>query len=297
MECIKCHKDNIIVHLNGRKKKKFICNDCLIRNCPRCNSIIKYTTIYNYQHAVDNNSLCKICKGETAFLGKKHSKETRMRMSKNSNKAFSQTNEYREKQRKGSLGKKNPMYGKTLYEVWVKKYGKDEADIKLSQYKKNKSIETSGKNNPMYGKPTPKKSGNGISGYYKNWFFRSLLELSFMINIIERFNFSWISCEQPTHLKIPYKGIDEQDRNYTPDFILNKKYLVECKPRRLWNSIQVLIKKNAALSYCNTHSLKYKLIDVPKLNSVKLTQLIKAGKIQLSKSGIKKYEKFIKIKK
>jgi hypothetical protein len=31
-------------------------------------------------------------------------------------------------------GKNNPMYGKSFYDVWVEKYGKDEADIKMEEW-------------------------------------------------------------------------------------------------------------------------------------------------------------------
>jgi hypothetical protein len=40
---------------------------------------------------------------------------------------------------KGHLieGNKNPMYGKSYYDVWVEKYGKEEADVKMSLHRKN----------------------------------------------------------------------------------------------------------------------------------------------------------------
>ena len=59
-------------------------------------------------------------------------------------------------------GKGNPMYGKSIYEVWVKKYGKNIAETKMSKFKKLQSKLNSGENNSMYGKPSPKNSGNGM---------------------------------------------------------------------------------------------------------------------------------------
>ncbi|MBR4316812.1 MAG: hypothetical protein IKP65_07630 [Alphaproteobacteria bacterium] len=44
----------------------------------------------------------------------------------------------------------------------------------MIELKKKYSEKSKGKNNPMYGKPAPKGSGNGVSGWYKGWFFRSL---------------------------------------------------------------------------------------------------------------------------
>ena len=82
----------------------------------------------------------------------------------------------------------------------------------------------------MYGKPAPIGSGNGWSGWYKGWYFRSLLELSFMINVIERFNMPWISAENQTY-KISYVDTNLKQRNYYADFIIDNKYIVECKPK------------------------------------------------------------------
>lgn len=37
-------------------------------------------------------------------------------------------------------GEKNPMYGKSLYSVWLEKYGKDEADIREQKWKNNLTL-------------------------------------------------------------------------------------------------------------------------------------------------------------
>lgn len=44
---------------------------------------------------------------------------------------------YREKIVKATSGKNNKMYGRSVYSVWVEKYGKDVAEIKYSDWKKN----------------------------------------------------------------------------------------------------------------------------------------------------------------
>jgi hypothetical protein len=62
--------------------------------------------------------------------------------------------------------------------------------------KKKMSDSISGEKNFWFGKPSPVGSGNGWSGWYKGWYFRSLLELSFMIKVIERFKFSWKSADR-----------------------------------------------------------------------------------------------------
>lgn len=49
-------------------------------------------------------------------------------------------------------GKNNPMYGKTVYDTWVKKYGKEIADEKEKQKNERLSKSLSGENNPFYNK-------------------------------------------------------------------------------------------------------------------------------------------------
>jgi len=51
-----------------------------------------------------------------------------------------------------TAGEKNGMYGKTNYDIWVEKYGKEEADIRQMEFIKKVTAKSSGKNNPMYGK-------------------------------------------------------------------------------------------------------------------------------------------------
>jgi len=113
-----------------------------------------------------------------------------------------------------STGKNNSNYGakfshgfgekywldKYKGKTWEEFYGKE----KSNKLKQNMSIRTSGENNPMYGKPSPQGSGNGWSGWYKGWYFRSLKELSYMINIIERFHLKWENGEQKKY-RIEYK--------------------------------------------------------------------------------------------
>jgi hypothetical protein len=69
-----------------------------------------------------------------------------------------------------------------LAKTYEELYGKEKAN----KMKNNLSILNSGSKNKMYGKPSPQGSGNGWSGWYKGWYFRSLIELSYMVNVIEK---------------------------------------------------------------------------------------------------------------
>jgi hypothetical protein len=187
-----------------------------------------------------------------------------------------------------SKGDKNNMYGRNdqCYGIIKRSKllkGKKFTEIySLNQCKiiKNKiSKASSGKNNGMYGKPSPIGSGNGWSGWYKEWYFRSLHELSYMINVIERFNLKWESAERK-NLRILYTDFNGINRTYVADFIINNKYLVEIKPKKLHKSKNVQLKKKAAIDFCKNKNLIYKILDAPFLTKEKISYLYKTNQIK-----------------
>lgn len=257
-KCIDCNID-FLVHY----KKPPVKPRSIDRRCKKC---LKNNP--NKKHFSEEHRQ----KLRMANLGKKYSKETN--------------------DKKASFGKNNPMHGKSFYDVWLEKYGKDEADRLLKLKKTRNSIASSGKNNPMYGKPSPQGSGNGWSGWYKEYYFRSILELSFIINYIERFNFTVKQTESDTY-KIPYVSYDGKERNYYPDFLLNNKYLVEIKPKKLIDgSNLVRLKANAANEFCKNNGLIYKLIHPKKVLSYsEIDELYISGKIKFTEKYKEKYLK------
>ena len=274
-----------------------------VRNCPKCNVEISYSTKYTKVNAEKNNNVCRSCasSGENngmygmvgeknPFFGKTHTKETKEKQSKLKI-GKTHTKETKEILSNLSKGKNNGMYGKSFYDVWINKYGKIEADKKFKKYKKNQSLLNRGENNNMYGKPSPKGSGNGWSGWYKNWFFRSLNELTFMINVIERFNFKWENGES-NEWRVKYLDYDGNQRNYFPDFILNDKYMIECKPKKLWNSDSIVRKRKSAIIFCKTKGLKYKMIDVGKLSFDEIQKLYENGEIKFTDRYELKFKKW-----
>jgi hypothetical protein len=206
------------------------------------------------------------------FYGKHHSEESKRKIIKDRDYSVYKTNEFRKKISEKTKGKNNPMYGKNIYNIWVEKYGEDEAKIKMNNFKKLQSKLNSGEHNSMYGKPSPKNSGNGICGWYKGWFFRSLLELSYMLFVIERFNMEWESGESEKY-KIQYE-INNVKRNYYPDFIINGKYVVECKPKKLWSTNINKTKFDYAKIFCSNNNLKFKVTDIPRIKKIDLLELI-----------------------
>jgi hypothetical protein len=279
------------------------------RKCSKCECEITYKNKYNMLNAEKKQSKCKSCglkevmtedvkkrmserfKGEknpmygkfgelNPFFGKKHSDETKKKMVVGRDYSVYKTDEFRQKISKLVKGKGNPMYGKSVYEVWVKKYGKNIAETNMSKFKKLQSKLNSGENNSMYGKPSPKNSGNGICGWYKGWFFRSLLELSYVVSVIERFNLDWENGESEKY-KISYE-IDGTKRNYFPDFVIGGKYMVECKPKKLWEIKINKIKFKFAKEFCNKNGLIFKITDISKIKKPYLLELISIGDVVLT---------------
>lgn len=280
-----------------------------IRKCPVCDCEIFYTNKYNKLNADKKNTKCKSCglksvitdevkkkmservKGAknpmygkfgelNPFFGKTHTEETKLKILKNRDWSIYKTDEFRQKISDLTSKEKNPMYGKTFYDVWVKKYGETIANQKLFEFKKKQSFNNSGEKNSMYGKPPPKNSGNGICGWYNGWFFRSLLELSYMIFVIERFNMKWESGEcEKYNIKYTENGIT---KTYFPDFVIDEKYIIECKPYKLRLTSKNIIKFEFAKKYCEKNNYVFKVRDIPKLKKNELIFLIDSGLVQLT---------------
>jgi hypothetical protein len=221
------------------------------------------------------------------FYGKRHSKMTKERFKITNSRPHRE--ETKRKISKSLRGSKNHRYGTTLYSIWLRKYGKDKADRLEIQWKRKMSKRSSGSNNPMYGKPSPKGSGNGWSGWYKGWYFRSLLELSYMINVIEKNGWDWETAESKK-LTIPYLDYRGEKRTYRADFLVNKINLVEIKPKKLHASPSILTKAKAAILFCNKRGFRYVLTDVEKLTHQEIQELRNTKKIKF----LVRYEKRFK---
>jgi hypothetical protein len=206
-----------------------------------------------------------------SFWGKKHTAETIMKIQRGDH-SYQQTDEYRQAISNATSGAKNGMFGRKVYDIWLEKYGKEEADRRRKERADKASVRWSGAGNPMYGKPAPMGSGCGWKGWHKGWFFRSLKELSYMINIIEKEGHRWKSAE--THdLSICFTDWTGHERTYRADFLLDDKKLVEVKPRKLMNTPTNLAKRKAAEVFCVNHGYEYVVEESEPLSGEEIVRL------------------------
>ena len=262
------------------------------RQCPQCGKELFYKKT-DLAIAEKKNASCRSCakKGvyvgkNNPFYGKHHSVSTKRKLSK-ANTGFVQSADTIKKKSQASSGTSNPMFGKSVYGVWLNKYGKEEADRRLGLLRKKLRANATGENNPMYGKPAPQGSGNGWSGWYKDAvFFRSLRELAFVVSLDKKGRV-WQPAES---MKIPYKDWEGHARTYRPDFIVDGKQVVEVKPVRLHRSPLVQLKCEAARNFCNNHNLEFVLVDPPKLSDEDIEDMRNRGTIKFTKRYEEKFK-------
>ncbi len=245
-------------------KKSIQINKHFKKECPQCGNEILYTTQKALDISIKENKVCLKCS-----INKPKTKE---------------------KMQKSQTGNNNNMYGKSVYNVWLQKYGKEIANQKLEKFKQKISIKTKGKNNPMFGKPSPQGSGNGWSGHYKNIYFRSLLELYYLIYLIDN-HIKFENGELKKHA-IQYT-MDGLNRNYFPDFyLIDSKETIEIKPKNLIGSYQNKLKFEAAK---NKLGNKYVILtedEITKIDIKRLWDLYKCKELQFDERYVSKFEQY-----
>ena len=244
------------------------------RICSRCSAIKRNKSYTEEEKKIINKKISLSTSGEkNGFFGKKHTDDAKQKI-KSSRKL--QTN----------LRK-----GPNNYQVWLAKYGKEEADRRFESWRSR--VGCHGENHPCYGKPSPHGSGNGWKGWYGNFFFRSLRELTYIVNVIEKDNLNWISAETKK-MSIKYVDWDGTQRTYRADFLVDNKFLVEIKPLKLHNSPNVLLKKKAAEEFCKLNGYIYIIQDPGILDKNTLKELYKNKKICFEKRYEEKFKDYFK---
>jgi len=176
----------------------------------------------------------------------------------------------------------------------IKKYGEKIGNEKYIN--KRKKCILLGEKNGMFGKSSPVGSGNGISGYYKDYYFRSLLEYS-AIKYFEENNIKF-QCNDISKKKFNDKVIIRMNngRNYIPDFLLPlEKTIIEVKPIFNLKSKDTIQKRKSAIKYVkySKNYVNYKILteeDI-KYRFQELKSDYKKGIIKIDKSKKDRFKK------
>lgn len=144
------------------------------------------------------------------------------------------------------------MKGKTLDEI----YGlKRSQDMRLKR-----STEMMGSKNPAYGR-VYSRGGRSLKGTYKGYFFRSLLEYSFM-KYLEKLGISLINVDYEC-FTIPY-SLNGHDRTYKIDFFVEEQKIVyEIKQffvTTMKNNDEFITKSKAAIEFLNARDIEYRVM-------------------------------------
>lgn len=267
------------------KKCEIICDKCGKEFFRLFNRTIRLREENNGEDLCSSCITSGTCKGKTyeERLGKDKAKHAKEKLKQYTGERASNWNgKWRGPESPGVIGNKNKK-GKTYEEI----YGLDKAN----EIKK-KFGDRSGKNNPMYGKPSPSGSGNGWSGWYKGYYFRSLLELAFMVSLVKQGK-SFVLCETQKYA-VSYRNHEGKERTYFPDFEV-ENIIYEIKPYRLVNAKDNVLKFEAAKKqFPNFIVMTEKEIDMLSDNDIQC--LYENGEIKFIERYEQKYkEKYAKV--
>ena len=252
--------------------------------CPTCGAI-RFTSKKNKPRPTCRKCMYKLRdqSGEkNPFYGKQHSESAKSKIGK-----YVKTEAHKEQARQSLKVQGNT---KAPYEIWLKKYGQNGADKRMAEYKATMSQKTAGKNNPMYGKPSPVGSGNGWSGWYKEHYFRSILELSVLKKLLDD-QVAFENGELDKHaIQYKFEGVE---RTYFCDFCLtdSAKFL-EVKPKKLVSTDCNVAKFAAAKA---KHGAKFSVLtedDIDVINTDVIDRLYASGDLKWTAKWEERYHAY-----
>jgi hypothetical protein len=296
--CPQCGHE--VIHKNQREQQMAM-NESRI--CRKCASSRRWTTearkIVSDKrkgHRLSNTALEKAAQFHRSCTGNKNlmfgksvdslwkekygeDEASRLRVDVNS-KIGRPWNPIRRKAHSDLMTSSNPMAGRSFYSVWLSKFGKEEADLRLSKFKGKQSLDSSGSSNPMFGKPSPIGSGCGWSGWYKGHYFRSLLELSYMLKF-DKEGVVWKTAEKKCY-GISYQTSTGTKTFFADFFLPITGEFIEIKPKALTYTAGNKAKFAAAQAVLGD---KFKVLteeDNPqKVSNDRLKELVRTEEVKL----------------
>lgn len=290
----------IISNLKRNKKGSLITKQRIKVKCSSCSKVVNtdYYSHKKYMSKKPENSLyeCHHC-----ILSKRMTLRNKANAGKTLEELYGPEKAKQMRQHQSNLSKSNPSRyqkvnefnknraGKTYIEI----YGRDRAEEIYKSFKEGRKKVKAfsrrfGPDNPQFGKPAAESSGRGWKGHYKGHFFRSIMELSFIVNYLNANNIAWESGEQKKHM-IPYTSMDNRNRNYFPDFITEKQ-IIEIKPTRLLNFQNNVNKREAAIEFAKQMNKEFKIYtekDFRILSKIEIYDLEQAGEVIFTTKGNK----------
>lgn len=119
--------------------------------------------------------------------------------------------------------------------------------------------------------------GGGYTGKYKKWYFRSLIELSFILRA-EEIGLEFYNAEKMFAIPLPNGRIYRPDF-YAPNFI-TRGCIIEVKPTKRCHDDEVNYKSNAAAKFCAENNMEYTIgFDLPPPSNATLKSLYENGLI------------------
>lgn len=250
----------------------------LIRKCPSCNNELTYKSKDAFNQANKKNSICKSCSTKKQYINDPLKNK----------------------------GNKNGRYGKSIKQISIDKYGPDIGFQKYEQWSQKLSEHgfQIGELNPSFGKSPSFNSGISYKGWYKKIFFRSTLELCFLLKYeIENGYLPTIADDKK--YRLPYTDGYGKIKTYVPDFIdLSLKIIFELKCSAFVLTEINTLKTKAAQKKFGEEGLTYKIItekDVDNFNCdtflSKLKYLHDTKIVELTDKSLNKLYKRLKLNK
>jgi len=112
-----------------------------------------------------------------------------------------------------------------------------------------------------------------------------------MVGVFDKNGRKWETGENIKY-RIRYR-IDEKDRNYFPDFIVDDYLMVEYKPKRLHGSRVVVAKQKAAEDFCTQRGMTYVLLDCELLPKEDIVRLCETGDVVFTNTAKNKFIAFL----